>query len=175
VNRGKGFSVRRGFSEGRGERLVFLDADLSLPVEGLGPMMARFDAGADVVIGSRMVAGASELGTPPPLRHVMGRVFNGVVQLIAVPGFSDTQCGFKGFTARAARTIFLYQTIDRFGFDVEVLFIARKHGYHVTELPVTCTYHSGSSVSRVGDVLNMLSDICRIRWRHRGVSRLGPR
>jgi glycosyltransferase involved in cell wall biosynthesis len=167
VNRGKGYSVRRGFAEARGERLVFIDADLSLPIEGLAPMMARFDAGADLVIGSRMVKGASELGTPPALRLRMGRVFNGVVQLVALPGLADTQCGFKGFTAQAARTIFAAQTIDRFGFDVEVLYLARKHGYRIDEVPVVCTYHSGSSVRRIGDVLNMLSDVCRVRWRHR--------
>ena len=167
VNRGKGFSVRRGFSEASGERLAFIDADLSLPIDGLAPMMARFDAGADVVIGSRAVPGASELGTPPALRLAMSRVFNGVVQIVALPGLSDTQCGFKGFTAAAGRTIFTAQTIDRFGFDVEVLFLARKQGYRIDEIPVICTYHSGSSVSRIGDVMNMLSDICRIRWRHR--------
>jgi dolichyl-phosphate beta-glucosyltransferase len=167
VNRGKGYSVRRGFSEARGQRLVFIDADLSLPIEGLAPMMARFDAGADLVIGSRMVPGASELGTPPALRLKMGRVFNCMVQTIALPGLSDTQCGFKGFTASAARTVFAAQTIDRFGFDVEVLYLARKHGYRIDEVPVICTYHGGSSVRRVGDVLNMLSDVFRVRWRHR--------
>jgi dolichyl-phosphate beta-glucosyltransferase len=167
VNRGKGYSVRRGFSEARGHRLVFIDADLSLPIEGLAAMMARFDAGADLVIGSRMVPGASELGTPPALRLKMGRVFNGVVQMVALPGLTDTQCGFKGFTAQAARTIFAAQTIDRFGFDVEVLYLARKHSYRIDEVPVICTYHSGSSVRRIGDVLNMLTDVCRVRWRHR--------
>jgi glycosyltransferase involved in cell wall biosynthesis len=167
VNRGKGYSVRRGFSEARGERLAFIDADLSLPIDGLAPMMARFDAGADVVIGSRTVPGSSESGAPPALRLPMSRAFNGIVQLVALPGLSDTQCGFKGLTVAAARTIFAEQTIDRFGFDVEVLYLARKHGYRIDEIPVTCTYHSGSSVSRIGDVVNMLSDICRIRWRHR--------
>lgn len=167
VNRGKGFSVRRGFGEARGQRLVFIDADLSLPIEGLEPMMARFDAGADVVIGSRLVAGATERGTPPALRLKMGRIFNRIVQVVALPGLADTQCGFKGFTAQAARSIFAAQTIDRFGFDVEVLFLARKQGFRIDEVPVTCTYHSGSSVRRVGDVVNMLSDICRVRWRHR--------
>src|SRR5262249_28828406 len=159
VNRGKGYSVRRGFSEARGQRLVFIDADLSLPIDGLGPMMARFDANADIVIGSRTIAGASEQGTPPPKRLKVSRAFKRIVQTLALPGLSDTQCGFKGFTAHAARTVFLYQTIDRFGFDVEVLYIARKHGYRIDELPVTCTYHGGSSVRRVRDVTNMLSDI----------------
>jgi dolichyl-phosphate beta-glucosyltransferase len=167
VNRGKGYSVRRGFADARGDRLAFIDADLSLPIEGVTPMMARFDAGADLVIGSRMVEGAKELGAAPPLRLKMGRVFNSVVQVVALPGLADTQCGFKGFTAQAARTIFADVTIDRFGFDVEVLYLARKHGYRIDELPVVCTYRSDSSVSRVGDVFSMLSDVCRVRWRHR--------
>jgi dolichyl-phosphate beta-glucosyltransferase len=167
ANRGKGYSVRRGFREARGQRLVFIDADLSLPIEGLTPMMARFDAGADLVIGSRMVPGASERGTPPPFRRKMSRVFNQVVQWVALPGMTDTQCGFKGFTSAAARAIFSAQTIDRFGFDVELLFLARKRTFRIDELPVVCTYHGGSSVNRVGDVINMLIDICRVRWRHR--------
>ena len=167
TNRGKGFSVRRGFAEARGERLVFIDADLSLPVEGLEPMMARFDAGADVVIASRTAAGTEIIGSQPPLRSVMSRAFNLVVQAVALPGLSDTQCGFKGFTAVAARTIFVSQQSDRFGFDVEALFLARKHGLRIEELPVTCRYHAGSSVNRIGDVASMLADVIAVRWRHR--------
>jgi dolichyl-phosphate beta-glucosyltransferase len=167
VNRGKGFSVRRGFAEARGDRLVFIDADLSLPVEGLAPMMARFDSGADVVIASRTVPGAEIIGRPPALRSVMSRVFNLLVQALAVPGVSDTQCGFKGFTAAAARTIFAAQLSDRFGFDVEALYLARKHGLRIAELPVTCRYHEGSSVNRMGDAARMLVDLFSIRWRHR--------
>lgn len=166
INHGKGFSVRQGFAAATGQHLVFIDADLSLPVEGLEPMLARF-AEADVVIASRVAPGAKVLGTQPALRGLMGRVFNGVVQLIALPGLADTQCGFKGFRAAAARTIFAEQTIDRFGFDVELLFLARKHGYRINELPVVCTYHAGSSVNRVGDVVRMLGDLFLVRWRHR--------
>lgn len=167
VNRGKGYSVRRGFAEATGDRLAFIDADLSLPVEGLGPMMARFDAGADVVIASRQVPGAHVVGAPPALRTVMSRVFNFVVQAIALPGFSDTQCGFKGFTAAAARQIFARHMSDRFGFDVEALFLARRLDLRIVEMPVTCVYHAGSSVNRVGDVVNMLGDVFAVRWRHR--------
>jgi dolichyl-phosphate beta-glucosyltransferase len=166
INHGKGFSVRQGFAAATGRHLVFIDADLSLPVDGLEPMLARL-AGADVVIASRTAPGAQVLGSQPALRGVMGRVFNGVVQLVALPGLSDTQCGVRGFCAEAAQSIFAEQTIDRFGFDVEVLFLARKHGYRIDELPVVCTYHTGSSVNRVGDVLRMLTDLLRIRWRHR--------
>ena len=167
VNRGKGYSVRRGFAGARGERLVFIDADLSLPVEGLEPMMARLDQGADVVIGSREVPGAQVAGDPPRLRGVMGRIFNRVVQALALPGLADTQCGFKGFRAEAARRIFAAQTVDRFGFDVEVLYLARRLGYRIDEQPVVCVYHGGSSVNRLGDVVGMLRDVFLIRWRHR--------
>ena len=168
VNRGKGFSVRRGFAEARGDRLAFLDADLSLPVEGLAEMMAHFDAGADVVIASRTTPGAKVVGAPPALRLVMSRVFNQVVQAVALPGLADTQCGFKGFTAAAARHIFAKHQSDRFGFDVEALFLARKFDFRISEMPVTCVYHAGSSVNRVGDVLNMLGDVIAMRWKHRG-------
>ena len=166
TNRGKGYSVRRGFAEARGERLVFIDADLSLPVEGLDAMLARFDLGADVVIASRTAPGSRVEGAPPAMRDVMSKVFNVVVQALAVPGISDTQCGFKGFTAHAARKIFSVAESDRFGFDVEALYLARRHGFRIDELPVTCRYHGGSSVSRISDGVRMFADIVAIRRRH---------
>jgi dolichyl-phosphate beta-glucosyltransferase len=166
VNRGKGFSVRRGFLAAKGARVAFIDADLSLPVEGVEPMLARLDAGADVVIASRTAPGAREIGAAPRLRNVMSRVFNLMVQALALPGIRDTQCGFKGFRAEAARRIFAAQQSDRFGFDVEALYLARKFGYRIEELPVVCTYHDGSSVNRVGDVVSMIADIYAIRRRH---------
>ena len=116
-----------------------------------------------------------EGGRPEPpvllirtLRSVMSRVFNQVVQAVALPGLADTQCGFKGFTAAAASRIFAKQQSDRFGFDVEALFLARKSGFRISEMPVTCVYHAGSSVNRVGDVLSMLGDVIAVRWKHRG-------
>jgi dolichyl-phosphate beta-glucosyltransferase len=166
-NRGKGYSVRRGFSEARGDRLVFIDADLSLPIEGLDGMMARFDAGADVVIASRTAPGSRVEGAPPAGRGLMSKIFNLAVQAIAVPGIADTQCGFKGFTARAAKAIFNVAASDRFGFDVEALYLARKHGFRIDELPVTVRYHGGSSVNRVSDGVRMFSDVLAIRLRHR--------
>jgi len=167
MNRGKGYSVRRGFSEARGERLVFIDADLSLPVEGLEGMMARFDAGADIVIASRTAPGSRVEGAAPAGRDMMSRIFNLAVQTIALPGLTDTQCGFKGFTARAARVIFSATESDRFGFDVEALYLARKHGFQIVELPVVCRYHGGSSVSRLSDGVKMFADIVAVRLRHR--------
>lgn len=169
-NRGKGYSVRRGFSEATGDRLVFIDADLSLPIEGLDGMMARFDAGADVVIASRTAPGSRVEGAPPAGRDVMSKLFNLAVQTLVLPGISDTQCGFKGFTARAAKAIFSAAESDRFGFDVEALYLARKYGFRIDELPVTCRYHGGSSVSRISDGLQMLSEVVAIRVRHRSSS-----
>ncbi len=166
TNRGKGYSVRRGFADARGDRLVFIDADLSLPVEGLDAMLARFDLGADVVIASRTAPGSRVEGAPPAMRDVMSKVFNFAVQALAVPGISDTQCGFKGFTAHAAKKIFSVAESDRFGFDVEALYLARRHGFRIDELPVVCRYHGGSSVSRVSDGVRMFADI----WRSAAVS-----
>lgn len=167
ANRGKGYSVRRGFGDATGDRLVFIDADLSLPVEGLDGMMARFDAGADVVIASRTAPGARVEGAPPAGRDLMSRIFNLAVQTIALPGLTDTQCGFKGFTAAAARAIFSAARSDRFGFDVEALYLARKHHFRIDELAVICRYHGGSSVNRVSDGVRMFADLIAIRLRHR--------
>lgn len=165
-NRGKGYSVRRGFAEARGDRLVFIDADLSLPIEGLDAMLSRFDLGADVVIASRTAPGSRVEGAPPAMRDLMSKVFNLAVQTVALPGIADTQCGFKGFTAHAAKKIFSAIESDRFGFDVEALYLARRHGFRIDELPVICRYHGGSSVSRVSDGVRMVAEILAIRRRH---------
>ena len=165
-NRGKGYSVRRGFSEARGQRLVFIDADLSLPIEGLDPMLARFDLGADVVIASRTAPGSRVEGAPPAMRDLMSKLFNLAVQAVALPGIADTQCGFKGFTAHAANKIFSVAESDRFGFDVEALYLARRNGFRIDELPVICRYHGGSSVNRISDGVRMFADVLAIRRRH---------
>jgi dolichyl-phosphate beta-glucosyltransferase len=164
-NRGKGYSVQRGFLEATGDRMAFIDADLSLPIEDLPRMLERFDAGADVAIASRMVAGAREEGQAPAGRGIMSRLFNIVVRLVLLPGITDTQCGFKGFTAAAAKKIFAVAESNRFGFDVEALYLARTFKMRIDEFPVCCRYHGGSSVNRVGDGLQMLSDLVRIRLR----------
>jgi dolichyl-phosphate beta-glucosyltransferase len=165
VNRGKGYSVRRGFLEATGNRIAFIDADLSLPVEDLPKMMAQFDAGADVVIASRTIPGAVEEGDAPAGRGLMSRLFNLVVRLVLLPGITDTQCGFKGFTAAAAKKIFEVAENDRFGFDVEALYLARAFKLRVAEFPVRCRYHGGSSVNRLADGLAMLRDVIKMRFR----------
>lgn len=167
VNRGKGYSVRRACLEATGNRVAFIDADLSLPIEDLPKMMTKFDDGADVVIASRTVPGAIEEGDAPAGRGLMSRLFNFIVRLVLLPGIHDTQCGFKGFTAAAARKIFTVAESDRFGFDVEALYLARTFNLRIAEFPVRCRYHGGSSVNRVGDGLQMLRDIVKIRYRRR--------
>jgi dolichyl-phosphate beta-glucosyltransferase len=170
VNRGKGYSVRRGMLEASGNRIAFIDADLSLPIEELPKMMACFDAGADVAIASRTVPGAVEEGDAPVGRGLMSRIFNWFVRMLLLPGIRDTQCGFKGFTAGAAKRIFEVAQCDRFGFDVEALYLARTFKLRVEQFPVCCRYHGGSSVNRIGDGVQMLQDLFSIRRRHKARS-----
>ena len=122
-HRGKGHAVRQGMLAARGDYVMFCDADLSMPVEEVPKFPAALQGPHGVAIGSREVKGARRIGEPGH-RHLMGRVFNLIVRLLAVPGLQDTQCGFKCFTRDAVQEIFRRQTIDGFGFDVEVLYIA---------------------------------------------------
>lgn len=167
TNRGKGFSVRRGMLAARGAYALFVDADLSLPIEDAGRFLDALRDGADVAIASRAHPDSRIVGAPQRLRAGLGRVFNWLVQRAALPGIADSQCGFKAFRGDVARALFARQRIDRFGFDVEVLRIARARGCRIVELPVTCEYREGSSVRRVRDGLSMLRDLAAIRWRER--------
>jgi dolichyl-phosphate beta-glucosyltransferase len=165
VNRGKGYSVRRGVLAARGSAVTYIDADLALPVSAVPHMIDRIDAGADVVIASRTVPGAVTSGRQPRMRATMGRVFNLVVQVSALPGIGDTQCGLKTFSAEAAQRIFSRTYVDRFGFDVEALYLARKFKYRVEEMPVQVTYDGASSINRGRDAAVMMGDLAAIRWR----------
>lgn len=167
VNRGKGYSVRRGVMAARGEFIVFLDADLSLPIEGVSAFLQPLHDGADVAIGSRMLAASQISGDRQHLRRSMGSVFNWLVQRLLLPGFADTQCGFKAFRRGAARRIFAVQRIDRFAFDVEVLWLARRFGFRIVEVPVVCEYSRASSVRRFRDGVSILRDLVRIRGQAR--------
>jgi glycosyltransferase involved in cell wall biosynthesis len=167
TNRGKGYSVRRGIGASCGSYVLFADADLSLPIEDADRFLARLEAGADLAIGSRAVAGATERGEQQRLRQSMSRVFNGVVRAVAVPGMRDTQCGFKAFRGDVARSLFSVQRIDGFGFDVEVLRIAQRRGQRVVEVPVACEYHPSSSVRQLRHATAMLVDLALIVWHDR--------
>ena len=166
ANRGKGYSVRHGVLEAEGNVVLFTDADGSTPIAEAPKLLRRLASGeADVAIGSRELP-ESDLALPQPRhRRLMGWVFRNLVRLLVVRGFRDTQCGFKAFAREAARDVFGRQTLDGFAFDVEVLFLARRLGYRVAEVPVRWLDSRHSRV-RVGrDSLRMFLDLFRIRLR----------
>ena len=165
TNRGKGYSVRRGMLAARGDHRLMTDADLSTPIEELDRLLAAQDEGFDVVIGSRALPGAKIEIHQPWYRENMGRVFNLLVRVLAVPGLHDTQCGFKLFSARAANEVFGAGLLDGFSFDVEALFLARRFGYRIAELPVTWRNDAATRVGMVGGFL-AFPDLLRIRFHH---------
>jgi dolichyl-phosphate beta-glucosyltransferase len=163
ANSGKGAAVQRGVAEARGKAILFSDADLSTPIEELPRLEAALKHGFAVVIGSRALDRA-RIGVHQPFyREIGGRAFNKVVQALTVPGIRDTQCGFKLFDAAAAKRIFSQQQIRRFGFDVEVLYLARKAGYRIAELPVRWENSPETKVRPVRDGLRAFLDLGLIR------------
>lgn len=166
-NHGKGFAVRQGMLAATGDVRVFMDADLCVPLEFISRVIEQIDEGQDIVIGSRGVPGAKISAGNKEYRRPLGRVFNRCVQVLAIRGIQDTQCGFKGFRADVAQDLFSRQKLDGFAFDVEILFLARKLGYRILELPVTWTDAEGSRIRPFIDGAKMLLDVLRIRWLHR--------
>jgi glycosyltransferase involved in cell wall biosynthesis len=172
-HRGKANAVRVGMLAATGQRVLFTDADLSTPITYATRLIEALERGADVAIGSREGIGATRVGEPA-YRHIMGRIFNGVVRLLAVPGIDDTQCGFKAFRHQAAQDIFSRTLLHAgdgpvlgprvTGFDVEVLFIARRSGYTVVEVPVYWEHVAGSKVQPLLDSFRMFADVLRVRW-----------
>ncbi|HEX2923857.1 MAG TPA: dolichyl-phosphate beta-glucosyltransferase [Chloroflexota bacterium] len=161
-HRGKGHAVRQGMLAARGQYIMFCDADFSMPVEETPNFPTAISESCQVAIGSREVKGARRIGEPR-YRHLMGRVFNLLVRVLTMPDLQDTQCGFKCFSRKAAKDIFGRQVIDGFGFDVEVLYLARKLGYGITEVPVSWYYSPSSRVDPVRDTLRMIGDVLRVR------------
>jgi dolichyl-phosphate beta-glucosyltransferase len=161
-NRGKGHAVRRGMLAARGERRLMTDADLSTPLEELPALEARLDAGFDVAIGSRAVRGARIEVHQSLFRETAGRAFNVLVRLLLLPGVRDTQCGFKLYTARAAQAAFERVRLDGFSFDVEALYVARRLGLRMTEVPVLWRNDAATRVGGLSGALAFL-DLLRIR------------
>lgn len=164
--RGKGLAVRRGMLQARGEYRFICDADLSMPIEEVNRFLPPALEHVDIAIASREAPGAVRYGEPFH-RHWFGRVFNLLVRTLAVPGFHDTQCGFKCLKAEVADDLFRVQRLDGWTFDVELLFVALKRGYRVVEVPIPWYYNPGSRVSLIRDSLAMLNDLFVIRrnWR----------
>jgi dolichyl-phosphate beta-glucosyltransferase len=160
---GKGRAVRRGMLAASGEFRFMCDADLSMPIEQLPRFLPPTLDGYDIAIASREAPGAVR-HAEPFYRHWFGRAFNLLVQLVVVPGISDTQCGFKSFRARIAEDLFSVQRLDGWTFDVEVLFVARQRGYRILEVPAPWYHVPGSRVRLVQDSMAMFTDLLRVRW-----------
>ncbi|HOK45235.1 MAG TPA: glycosyltransferase family 2 protein, partial [Bryobacteraceae bacterium] len=166
-NRGKGYSVRHGMLKARGDWVLFSDSDLSAPIEELDKLMEAAAANnASVVIGSRALDRSLIKVHQSWFRETAGRIFNLLMRLIIGLPFADTQCGFKLFERRAAQEVFRRQRIERWGFDAEVLFIARKLGFKTIEIPVRWSHSEGTKISMFRDSLNMFVDLLRVRWNH---------
>lgn len=160
--RGKGLAIRRGMLLAKGEYRFMCDADLSMPIEELSRFLTSQESGADIVIGSREATGAQRFDEPTS-RHVGGRLVNYAIQLLALPGLHDTQCGFKLFTASAAEDLFSVQTLTGWSFDIELLFVARRRDYTIKEIGIPWKYFAFSHVSPIRDAIRMILDILIIR------------
>ncbi len=159
---GKGLAVRRGMLAAKGDFRFICDADLSMPIDEVSLFLPPKAPPFDVAIASREIPGAVRYNEPY-YRHLIGRAFNLLVRVVTLPGLQDTQCGFKCFRAEAAEELFPLQTIAGWTFDVEILFIARKRGMQVIEIPINWYFNSGSRVRILRDSATMFADLFRIR------------
>ncbi|RPI94424.1 MAG: glycosyltransferase family 2 protein [Chloroflexi bacterium] len=163
-NMGKGFSIRRGVLESRGQFIIFIDADLPYRLEAIDKFLQALRNGCDLAVGSRVLPGSQVKGVPI-LRFISGQIFSLMVQTVLFPGLPDTQCGFKSFRAAAAKEIFRRLTIDGFGFDVEMLFVARKRRLAVQPVAVQMIDHRHRSrVRLVVDSFKMFGNLFMVRW-----------
>jgi glycosyltransferase involved in cell wall biosynthesis len=160
--RGKGNAVRRGMLESKGKYRFLCDADLSMPIEEINKFLPPELEDYDVAIASREVPGAVRYNEPE-YRHLTGRVFNGLIRLLVLPGLQDTQCGFKCFRAEIAEEIFRFQTLTGWSFDVEVLYIAQRKGYRIHEIPINWYFNADSKISVLQDSWKMFQDLLAIR------------
>jgi glycosyltransferase involved in cell wall biosynthesis len=162
-NRGKGYSVRNGMLNGAGEVLLFTDADLSSPIEQAPKLFAAITAGADIAIGSRWLQPELQAQRQSLLRQFYGRSFNLALQILLGLKFKDTQCGFKAFRREIARRLFSMQTIEGWGFDAELLYLAGRMNLKVKEVPVIWSHAEGTRINPVRDGLRMMREVLMIR------------
>ncbi len=161
-NHGKGWAVRQGMLEARGDLRLFTDADNSTTIEQMAGFLPYFSQGYDIVIGSRQIEGAVIAVKQPWSREFLGRIFRLLVRILVPLGVKDSQAGFKMFTARAAQTVFSRQTIFRWAFDVEILTLARKAGLKIKEAPIRWM-NEGQSHVKIKGMIAMLFEVARIR------------
>lgn len=166
-HRGKGAAVRAGMAASAGSRVLLVDADLAIPLSEYPAFAAALDAGADIAVASKELGRRAGFVVQPMLRVIMGRIFNLAVRILVLPGFLDTQAGFKLFRGDAARGLAAAGTIDGFAFDVEMLAGANARGMKVVELPVHCRLTGATSVRVFRDSVRMIGDILAVRSRVR--------
>ena len=164
ANRGKGYSVRNGMLNARGRIVLFSDADLSSPIEEAPKLLQALDGGADIAIGSRWLRAETQTQRQPLHRQLFGRIFNLILRLTLGLQFKDTQCGFKAFKQPAVQAIFPLQRIERWGFDPEILFLARKFRFKVQEVPVVWGHSGGTRINPLVDGSRMVMEMLRVRW-----------
>jgi glycosyltransferase involved in cell wall biosynthesis len=163
-NCGKGYSVRNGILHAKGAVVLFTDADLSSPIEEASKLIDSIHRGNDVAIGSRWLQSDLQTVRQSIFRQVLGRAFNLALKIVLGLSFKDTQCGFKALKLQAARDIFGRQVIRRWGFDPEILFLARQLGYKTEEIPVAWAHDGRSKINPISDGMSMVLDLFRIRW-----------
>src|SRR5216684_1686494 len=163
-NRGKGYSVRNGMLNSTGEVLLFSDADLASPIEEANQLFTAIQFGDDIAIGSRWLRPELQTQRQSLLRQFYGRIFNLALRILLGLQFKDTQCGFKAFTRNAAQTIFPLQEIERWGFDPELLYLARRSGLKVKEVAVVWSHSEGTRINPLRDGLRMFAEVLKIRW-----------
>lgn len=163
-NRGKGYSVRNGMLHSQGSIVLFSDADLSSPIEEAPKLFRALEEGADVAIGSRWLRAETQTRRQPLHRQLFGRVFNLALRVTLGLQFADTQCGFKAFKQAAVKAIFPLQKIERWGFDPEILFLARKLGFKTKEVPVAWGHSGGTRINPLVDGSRMVLEMLRVRW-----------
>ena len=162
-NRGKGYSVRHGMQEARGEIVLFTDADLSAPIEEADKLITALET-HEVAIGSRALDRNLITVHESPFREFAGIIFNKIVRVVLWLPFVDTQCGFKAFRRERCKIIFDQQRIERFGFDPELLYLARHHGLKSVEIPVRWAHSPATKVNMLRDSVQMFLDVFTIRW-----------
>lgn len=163
TNRGKGYSVRRGMRAAQGRMVLFTDADLSAPIEEADKLLDALETHA-VAIGSRAMDRSLIAVHESPFREFAGIIFNKIVRMILRLEFVDTQCGFKAFRREPCRIIFEQQRIERFGFDPELLYLARRGGLKAVEIPVRWAHSPATKVNMLRDSVRMFLDVFAIRW-----------
>ena len=165
TNRGKGYAIRRGIREARGEVLLLSDADFSTPIEEFSKLAGYMESGYDIAIGSRSLPESNVEVHQAWVREGMGKIFNGLVQVIVLRGFIDTQCGFKCVRRQTVLPLLPKMAVDGFCYDVEFLFLAKKAGLNIVEVPVTWVNDPVSKVHILKDSTRMFLDLLWIRFR----------